>query len=83
MAPPRHPHGPLIDLANMREQGVRSLAVYCSNPRCLHRSVLNVDSYPAGKLVQSFGPKMVCEKCGTMGADVRPNWNEAPGSINN
>jgi hypothetical protein len=51
------PPGPPMDLANMREQGVHSLAVYCLNPRCLHRSVLNVDSYPATKLVQSSGQR--------------------------
>jgi hypothetical protein len=70
-----------MDLANMRDQGVRCLAVYCLNPKCLHRSVLNVDSYPASTLVQSFGPKMVCAKCGVIGADARPNWSEAPGTV--
>jgi hypothetical protein len=44
-----------MDLANMRENGVRSLAIYCH---------------------QCHGPKMVCTKCGTTGADVRPNWPE-------
>jgi hypothetical protein len=64
--------GPPMDLANMREQDVRALAVYCLNPHCVHRSVLNVDRYPASKLVQSFGPKMTCAKCGVIGADARP-----------
>jgi hypothetical protein len=61
----------------MRDQGVRSLVIYCLNPKRLHRSVLNVDSYPASALVQSFGPKMVYAKCGMIGADARPNWKEA------
>jgi hypothetical protein len=26
-----------MTLVNMREQGVRSIAVYCLNPKCLHR----------------------------------------------
>jgi hypothetical protein len=26
--------------------------------------------------VPSFGSRMVCTKCGTVGADVRPNWRE-------
>jgi hypothetical protein len=26
--------------------------------------------------VKSFEPRMVCTKCGTIGADVRPNWKE-------
>ena len=72
----KHPPGEPMDLANMRSMGVRGLAVFCLNPRCLHRSVLNVDRYRADTLVQSFGPKMVCAKCGSIGADARPNWNE-------
>ena len=72
MAKHRQPHGPPMTRGNMRKQGVRGLALYCLNPRCLHRSVLNVDNYPANTLVQSFGPKMVCAKCGTIGADAVP-----------
>jgi hypothetical protein len=26
--------------------------------------------------VPSFGPRMVCTKCGIIGADARPNWLE-------
>ena len=81
MATRKHESGPPMDLANMRAQGVRSLAVYCLNQRCLHRAVFNVDSYSGTVLVQSFGPKMVCEKCGTIGADARPNWSEISGTV--
>jgi hypothetical protein len=24
----------------------------------------------------SFGPRLICTKCGMVDADVRPNWNE-------
>jgi hypothetical protein len=27
-------------------------------------------------LVRDFGPRMVCTKCGMVGADARPNWKE-------
>ena len=37
---------------------------------------MNVDHLPGDLTVPSFGPKMVCTKCGTIGADVRPNWRE-------
>jgi hypothetical protein len=40
------------------------------------RSVLNVDHLPGDLTVSSFGPKMACIKCGTIGTDVRPNWRE-------
>jgi hypothetical protein len=32
-----------------------------------------VDHLPADLTVPSFGPRIVCTKCGTIGADVRPN----------
>jgi hypothetical protein len=63
-----------IDLANMRQNGVRSVEVTCHG--CRHQVILNVDSYLGDLLVREFGPRMVCSKCGTVGADVRPNWRE-------
>jgi hypothetical protein len=63
-----------MDLDNMRQNGVRSLDVMCLN--CRHESVINVDHLPGLLTVPSFKAKMVCTKCGTIGADVRPNWRE-------
>jgi hypothetical protein len=63
-----------MDLANMRQNGVRSLAVECH--QCRHEVIMNVDHLPGHVTVPSFGPKMVCTKCGTIGADARPNWRE-------
>jgi hypothetical protein len=34
-----------MTLGNMREQGVRGLAVYCLDHACLHRTVIGVDDY--------------------------------------
>jgi hypothetical protein len=34
-----------MDLANMRENGVRSLAVQCH--QCRHRVIVNADHWPA------------------------------------
>jgi hypothetical protein len=62
-----------MDLANMRQNGVRSLAIQCH--QCRHEVIMNVH-LPGRVTVPSFGPKMVCTKCGTIGADVRPNWRE-------
>jgi hypothetical protein len=63
-----------MDLANMRQNGVRSLAVQCH--QCLHEVIMNVDHLAGDITVPSLGPKMVCMKCRTIGADVRPNWLE-------
>jgi hypothetical protein len=82
MAQPKHPPGPPMDLANMRRQGVRSLAVFCLNHACQHRTVINVDDYPGEVEVLSFGLRMKCSKCGGCRVDVRPNWKEKPGMPN-
>jgi hypothetical protein len=73
-----HSAGPIepMDLANMRQNGVRSLAVSCWI--CHRRAVLNVDHLPDHMTVPSFGPRMVCTGCGIIGADARPNWKEQP-----
>lgn len=58
MAPKHsHPPGPVMDLANMHSLGVRGLAVYCLNPRCLHRARIDVDGYPDDLPVPWFGPR--------------------------
>jgi hypothetical protein len=38
---PKHPPGPPMTLGNMREQGVRGLAVYCLNHACRHHTVMS------------------------------------------
>jgi hypothetical protein len=62
------------DLTNMRENGVRSLLVMCHG--CRHKVIVNVDMYPGEFRVRDFGSRMVCNKCGMVGADVRPNRKE-------
>ena len=64
--------GPPMDLANMRDNGVRSLAVFCLD--CHHRATVNVDDYPGHLAVKSFEARMAC-KCGGRRVDVRPDWN--------
>jgi hypothetical protein len=67
-------HGPPMTLANMRENGVRSLSVTCE--LCHHGAAMNVDTFGDAVSVPAFGPRMVCTSCGIVGADVRPNWPE-------
>jgi hypothetical protein len=63
-----------MDLANTRQNGVQSIEVTCHD--CRHEVIFNVDQYPRDLLVREFGSRKVCAKCGMMGADVRPYWNE-------
>jgi hypothetical protein len=49
-----------MDLANMRQNGVRLIEVACFG--CRHEVIVNMDKYPGGLLVKEFGPRMVCTR---------------------
>jgi len=61
--------GPPMTLADMRENGVRSLCVTCE--LCHHQAVMNVDAFDNEVTVPAFGPRMVCTSCGIIGAHTR------------
>ena len=65
-----------MDLANMRQNGVTQLALYCHGRECWHQAVLDVSSYPGDLLVQSFRRRVVCSRCGSRDVDVRPDWRQ-------
>ena len=65
-----------LTLRNMRENGVRTLDVWCAGRGCNHHRVLDVEDYGDDVPVPAFGPRMRCERCGHLGADARPNWSE-------
>ena len=75
MANPKHPPGPPMNLANMRENGVHHSIAYCHNDACRHQAVIDVASYPADTPVPWFRSRV---KCGGRRVDVRPNWSEQP-----
>ena len=59
-----------MTLGNMRELGVRSLAVTCE--LCHHEAVLRADRWGDAVPVRAFRPRMVCTACVVVGADARP-----------
>jgi hypothetical protein len=69
--------GPMT-LGNMRQNGVRSIAIFCRGRGCYHQSVLNVDHMPEDLEVPSLGRRMRCAACGHLGAETRPNWGSLP-----
>jgi hypothetical protein len=73
-AHPKARGGPPMTLGNMRANGIRSLFVAC--PCCHHQVASNVDHLPDDVEVPSIGPRMVCTRCGHIGADARPDWSE-------
>jgi hypothetical protein len=56
-----------MTLGNMRELGVRSLAVTCE--LCHHKAVFPGDRWPDAVLVRDFRPRMVYTVS-------QPNWQE-------
>jgi hypothetical protein len=56
--PPARYIGPPMTLANMRENGLRSLSVTCH--LCHHEAVINVDGFGDAISIPAFGPRMVC-----------------------
>jgi hypothetical protein len=37
---------------------------------------MSAEPWPNDVPVPTFEPRMVCTRCGIVGADVRPNWQE-------
>ena len=70
------PEGPPMDLANMRQNGVRSLEITCLD--CKHETVRNMDDFDPGRAVKSFEGRFACSACGSRRNQVRPNWGERP-----
>jgi len=65
-----------ITLGHLRSEGCRRLLVYCgrTNELCHHHESIDADRWPDETPVRSLDAKMVCTKCGTIGAEVRPDW---------
>jgi hypothetical protein len=68
-----------MTLGNMRSNGARSLDLCCW--QCHYRAILSTDPWPDHVPVPLFGPRMVCTRCGIIGADARPNWREQPAGL--
>ena len=63
-----------VTLGHIRSHDCRDLLVYCNSGRCHHRATMNADHLPADLPVRSLCGRMVCTRCGYIGADVRPDW---------
>jgi hypothetical protein len=71
--------GPPVTLGHLRSHGCRRLLIYCSTGRCHHSAVVDADRWPDETALRDLCPKAVCTKCGMIGADVRPDWQEREG----
>ena len=69
-----------ITLGEMRESGVSGLLIYCADYKCSHLKTMmpaGVDRWPDGVRLSDLEPRFVCKRCGTRGADMRPNFAPA------
>ena len=64
-----------VTLGHIRSHGCRDLLVYCNSGRCHHGVTMNGDWLSDGTPVRSLCRRMVCTRCGMIGADVRPDWS--------
>ena len=63
-----------VTLGHIRSHGCRDLLVYCVSGCCHHSATLNGDWLSDDTPVRSLCSRMVCTRCGMIGADVRPDW---------
>jgi hypothetical protein len=65
-----------ITFAEMREQGVRGLLIYCTDFTCSHSTAISGDPRPDDVRLSDLEPRFRCTACGKRGADVRPGLAE-------
>ena len=75
---PEHYRGPPVTLSHIRSLGVRRLLIYCTTGLCHHSAIVDADRWSDDTVLLDLDRRAVCTKCGMIGADVRPNWNERP-----
>jgi hypothetical protein len=63
-----------MTLGHMRRNGVHSLLIACQ--KCRHEVVMTANLWGDDVPVPAIGPRMICSKCGNIGADSRPNWQD-------
>src|SRR5271165_6274510 len=64
---------PPVTMGHIRGHGCRALLVYCGSGH--HSATMNADWLPHEPPVRSLCRRMVCTRCGMIGADVRPDWS--------
>jgi hypothetical protein len=67
---------PPVTMGHIRSHGVTRLLAYCHSIRCNHSATVAADALPDDVPVRSLCPRMVCTRCGLIGADVRPDWSQ-------
>jgi hypothetical protein len=66
-----------ITFAEMRDQGVRGILVYCADYHCSRSLAISGDRWPDDLRLSDIEDRFTCSAYGKRGADVRAdfNWN--------
>jgi hypothetical protein len=69
-----------ISFAEMRQQGVRGILIYCADYHCSHSLAISGDRWPDDLRLSDIEDRFTCTACSKRGADVRPdfNWSKSP-----
>ena len=65
-----------MDLANMRENGVRSVEARCE--ACGREAIVNCDALPADLPVPDVALRLRCSACGSKRIVTKPDWTVRP-----
>ena len=65
---PEHYRGLPVTLGHIRSHGIRRLLIYCSTDLCHHSAVINADRWPDETMLPDLDRRVVCTKCGMIGA---------------
>jgi hypothetical protein len=66
-----------ITFGEMRESRVRDVLIYCRDYRCGHHAGASADGWADDMRLSGIERRLVCQRCGQRGADVRPNCEPA------
>jgi hypothetical protein len=64
-----------VTLGHIRSHGCRNILIYCGSIHCNRSINMNADHMADETVIRSLCSKMVCVKCGHVGADVRSDWS--------
>ena len=64
-----------VTMGDIRGHGVTRLLVYCKSLWCQHCATLDADWLPDDVILLDLNRRMICTACGSIGADVRPDWS--------
>jgi hypothetical protein len=70
-----------ITFGEMRESGVRSVLIYCTDYRCSHYITMSADRWPDDLRASDIEQRFVCTACGRRGANFCPNFSEGKKSL--